>query len=165
MRKIPEAGECCETATLQLGKACRYSNMKLPQDARGDVKVLCVECLKIYLLTKRSGGEEQKCQQEATKHTENKKPTFHITGRYINIYINTVKKPFIKDQMGWRKLEGREYEGEERKTKRTFCSSWKYVQTEVASFIKNLLQAVNQLCQSAVVNQIIELFHIWNSLN
>lgn len=44
--------------------------------------------------------------------------------------------------MGWRRLEGREYKGEEGKTKGTFCS-WKYVQTEVASFIKNLLQAVN----------------------
>lgn len=28
-------------------------------------------------------------------------------------------------------------------TKRTFCSFWKCVQTEAASFIKNLLQAVN----------------------
>lgn len=58
MRKIPEADGCCETATSQLGKTCSYSKVKVSQDARADVEVLCVECLKRYLLTKRPGGEE-----------------------------------------------------------------------------------------------------------
>lgn len=44
-----------------------------------------------------------------------------------------------------RRGRGRETDVREKKqeTKRTFCSSWKCVQTGAASFIKNLLQAVN----------------------
>lgn len=52
------------------------------------------------------------------------------------------KIPLISDGVGSKEQE-EDRRREKQETKRTFCSSWRCVQTEAASFIKNLLQAVN----------------------
>lgn len=78
MRKIPEAGERYEAATLQQEKACRYLNMKLPQYAKGDVKMLCIECLKRYLFNKKGPEDRSRSVQRTNaKGIENKKPPNH----------------------------------------------------------------------------------------
>lgn len=51
MRKIPEADGCCEMATSQLGKACRYWDMHISSCILGDFQVFCLECPKRHLST------------------------------------------------------------------------------------------------------------------
>lgn len=75
MRKIPEAGEFCEAATLQQGKSCRNSNMKLPQYAKGDVKMLCIEYLKRYLFNRK--GLEQRSHSIQQVNGKGMKPPNH----------------------------------------------------------------------------------------
>lgn len=144
-------------AASQLRRPSRCSNMEPPTGQRERCEGALCSMPENNMFNKKAWRSWVEVSSRKLQRAQgNKKPAKPQEEQFIN----TIKKPLIKDQMGCRRLEGRECAGERRKTKRTFRSSWKCVQTAVASFIKNLLQAVNQLCQSAVVNQIIELFHI-----